>query len=73
MGPVCQDSSHDEVEVSRARVNEVKSCQILYFLPILSKVKIAFTIFKLKLLEWCSAEEQETLITTVYCLSKAFP
>lgn len=34
------------------RGDEVKSCQILYFLPILSNVKIAFKIFKVKLLEW---------------------
>jgi hypothetical protein len=46
--------------VQSTQVNEVKSCQILYFLPILSNVKITFKIFKLKLLlERCFAEEQK--------------
>lgn len=35
----------------------MKSCQILYFLPIFDNVKITFKIFKLKLLEWYFAEE----------------
>lgn len=32
-----------------------EGCQILYFLPILSNVKVTFKIFKLKLLEWSFA------------------
>lgn len=55
--------------VHSTHVKEATSCQILYFLSILSKVKITLTIFKSKLLE-CSAEEQEMHYTHHCALSK---